>query len=102
MSKAYLILTDSGGLQEEAPSLNVLVLVLREVTERPEGVAAGVIEVVGTNEHAIVSKVLTLLADEAAYQRMAQGANPYGDGQASERIVEAIRAMSHEISGSTE
>jgi UDP-N-acetylglucosamine 2-epimerase (non-hydrolysing) len=94
MSEAYLILTDSGGLQEEAPSLGVPVLVLREVTERPEGVAAGVVKVVGTDEQVIVSEVVTLLENNLVYENMSQGANPYGDGRASQRIVEAIRAMS--------
>lgn len=94
MSHAYLILTDSGGLQEEAPSLRVPVLVLREVTERPEGVAAGVVKVVGTSEDAIVEGVATLLEDDSVYQRMAQGVNPYGDGRASQRIVDAIRRTS--------
>jgi UDP-N-acetylglucosamine 2-epimerase (non-hydrolysing) len=100
MSQAYLILTDSGGLQEEAPSLGVPVLVLREVTERPEGVAAGVVKVVGTDEQTIVREVVTLLENELAYQRMAQGANPYGDGRASQRIVEAIRRASSYIPNS--
>jgi UDP-N-acetylglucosamine 2-epimerase (non-hydrolysing) len=94
MSRAYLILTDSGGLQEEAPSLGVPVLVLREVTERPEGVAAGVAKVVGTDEQTIVEGVITLLEDDQAYQRMAQADNPYGDGRASQRIVDAIRMTS--------
>jgi len=94
MSEAHLILTDSGGLQEEAPSLGVPVLVLREVTERPEGVAAGVVKVVGTDKQTIVREVVTLLENDLIYQQMAQGANPYGDGRASQRIVEAIRAMS--------
>jgi UDP-N-acetylglucosamine 2-epimerase (non-hydrolysing) len=100
MSEAYLILTDSGGLQEEAPSLGVPVLVLREVTERPEGVAAGVVKVVGTDEQTIVREVVTLLENELAYQRMAQGANPYGDGRAGQRVVEAIRTASSNISNS--
>jgi len=94
MSEADLILTDSGGLQEEAPSLGVPVLVLREVTERPEGVAAGVVRLVGTDERNIVGEVVTLLEDERVYQHMARGANPYGDGRASERIVNAVRATS--------
>lgn len=91
MSDAHLILTDSGGLQEEAPSLSVPVLVLRDVTERPEGVAAGVVKLVGTDEQTIIEEAVTLLEDDVAYGRMAQGANPYGDGQASQRIVEALR-----------
>ena len=90
MSRAYLILTDSGGLQEEAPSLGIPVLVLREATERPEGVAAGVVRLVGTEEHAIVGAVVELLEDTLAYQRMAHCSNPYGDGRASQRIVKAI------------
>jgi UDP-N-acetylglucosamine 2-epimerase (non-hydrolysing) len=94
MSEAHLILTDSGGLQEEAPSLRVPVLVLREVTERPEGVATGVVKLIGTDEQAIVSEVTTLLEDPQAYQAMATGINPYGDGCASQRIVEALRAIS--------
>lgn len=93
MSQAYLILTDSGGLQEEAPSLGVPVLVLREVTERPEGVAAGVVKVVGTDERTIVRETVSLLENDLVYQRMAQAANPYGDGRASQRIVEAIRTL---------
>ncbi len=97
MSQAHLILTDSGGLQEEAPSLGVPVLVLRDVTERPEGVAAGVIKVVGTDERAIFDEVVTLLEDDGAYRRMTRKTNPYGDGQASRRIVEAIRAASSDI-----
>jgi len=90
MSRAYLILTDSGGLQEEAPSLGIPVLVLREVTERPEGVAAGVVRLVGTDENAIVEAVVELLENGTAYDRMAHGANLYGDGRASQRIVKAI------------
>ena len=94
MSEAYLILTDSGGLQEEAPSLSVPVLVLREVTERPEGVAAGVVKLVGTDDRAIVTQVTTLLEQDQVYRQMARGANPYGDGRASQRIVDALRTMS--------
>jgi UDP-N-acetylglucosamine 2-epimerase len=91
MSRAYLILTDSGGVQEEAPSLGKPVLVLREVTERPEGVAAGTAVVVGTDRERIVSLASELLSSPAAYARMANAVNPYGDGHASERIVAAIR-----------
>ena len=90
MSRAYLILTDSGGLQEEAPSLGIPVLVLRDVTERPEGVAAGVVKLVGTDEKAIVEAAVELLEDGDAYARMAHSLNPYGDGRASQRIVRAI------------
>ncbi len=91
MKRSYLILTDSGGIQEEAPSLGKPVLVLRNVTERPEGVEAGVLKVVGTDADAIVSEASLLLEDESAYRAMAQRRNPYGDGRASERIVEALR-----------
>jgi UDP-N-acetylglucosamine 2-epimerase (non-hydrolysing) len=102
MSQAYLILTDSGGLQEEAPSLGVPVLVLREVTERPEGVAAGVVKVIGTDEQTIANEVVTLLENDLVYRNMSQRANPYGDGRASQRIVAAIRATlsSHERAAS--
>jgi UDP-N-acetylglucosamine 2-epimerase (non-hydrolysing) len=90
MARAYLILTDSGGIQEEAPSLGVPVLVLRDTTERPEGVAAGTLKLVGTDEEAIVEAAARLLTDRAAYDDMAGRKNPYGDGRASERIVQAI------------
>lgn len=92
MARAHLILTDSGGIQEEAPSLNKPVLVLREVTERPEGVEAGVLKVVGTDSDRIVAEVARLLADEAIYREMAQRPNPYGDGHAAERIVEILQS----------
>jgi UDP-N-acetylglucosamine 2-epimerase (non-hydrolysing) len=92
MDRSYLILTDSGGVQEEAPSLGKPVLVLREVTERPEGVAAGTAVVVGTDRERIVDAASTLLSSPDAYARMANAVNPYGDGHASERIVRAIAA----------
>ncbi len=90
LERAYLVLTDSGGIQEEAPSYGKPVLVLREVTERPEGVEAGVAAVVGTREDGIVAEASRLLSDRAAYDRMATGKNPYGDGRASERIADAL------------
>lgn len=90
MKRATLILTDSGGLQEEAPGLGVPVLVLRGVTERPEGVQAGTVRLVGTDTRAIVAEAQRLLDDPTAYQQMAQAVNPYGDGHASERIVAAL------------
>ncbi len=92
MQHAYLILTDSGGIQEEAPSLRKPVLILREVTERPEVVALGAARLVGSHPDRIVAETSRLLDDYEAYQRMASVENPYGDGQASERIVEAILA----------
>jgi UDP-N-acetylglucosamine 2-epimerase (non-hydrolysing) len=90
MNRSYLVLTDSGGVQEEAPSLGKPVLVLREVTERPEGVAAGTAVVVGTDRDRIVSVASELLTSPQAYERMANAVNPYGDGRASGRIVTAL------------
>ncbi|SIS72634.1 UDP-N-Acetylglucosamine 2-epimerase [Alicyclobacillus vulcanalis] len=90
MARSTLILTDSGGIQEEAPSLGVPVLVLRDTTERPEGIQAGTLKLVGTDEEVIFSEAKRLLTDEAAYRDMAMRKNPYGDGRASERIVQAI------------
>lgn len=87
MARSYLVLTDSGGLQEEVPSLGKPVLVLREVTERPEGVEAGTLKLVGTNKQLIVDSASELIVDSGSYNRMAQAVNPYGDGKASERIV---------------
>jgi len=86
----HLILTDSGGLQEEAPSFGVPVLVLRDTTERPEGIEAGVLELAGTDEEAVFAKAHRLLTDRAAYERMSRAVNPYGDGRASQRIAQAI------------
>jgi UDP-N-acetylglucosamine 2-epimerase (non-hydrolysing) len=92
MARSFLIVTDSGGVQEEAPSLDVPVLVTREVTERPEGVEVGAARLVGTDETRIVRAVEELLSDVAAYARMASAPNPYGDGRAAERIVAAMLA----------
>lgn len=91
MKRSYLILTDSGGIQEEAPSLGKPVLVLRNVTERPEGVEAGTLRIVGTDQQKIVEQGLSLLTDDEAYNQMARLANPYGDGKASERIVAIVQ-----------
>jgi len=90
MRRAHLILTDSGGIQEEGPSLGKPVLVMRDTTERPEAIAAGTARLVGTDEAAIVSAVHTLLHDDAAYERMATAVNPFGDGQAARRTVDAL------------
>ncbi|MDC3411790.1 non-hydrolyzing UDP-N-acetylglucosamine 2-epimerase [Terrihalobacillus insolitus] len=90
-SRSHLILTDSGGVQEEAPSLGVPVLVLRDTTERPEGIDAGTLKLAGTDEDHIFSLADTLLSDPNAHEQMAKASNPYGDGQASSRIAEAIR-----------
>lgn len=90
-SRAHLILTDSGGVQEEAPSLGVPVLVLRDTTERPEGIEAGTLKLAGTEEETIYSMAKELLTNQEAYEAMAKAANPYGDGNASKRIAEAIR-----------
>jgi UDP-N-acetylglucosamine 2-epimerase (non-hydrolysing) len=91
MKHARLVLTDSGGLQEEAPALGKPVLVLRQVTERPEGIQAGTVRLVGTQTDAIVSQTRNLLDDPQAYDHMAQAINPYGDGKAAQRIVKAIK-----------
>ncbi|MGH9854564.1 MAG: non-hydrolyzing UDP-N-acetylglucosamine 2-epimerase [Blastocatellia bacterium] len=93
MKASYLVLTDSGGLQEEAPGLGKPVLVLREVTERPEGVEAGTVKLVGTNRRRIVEETMRLLDDQTEYERMSRAINPYGDGHASERIVEKLRSQ---------
>jgi len=90
MRRSFLILTDSGGVQEEAPSLGKPVLVMRETTERPEGINSGTVRLVGTNARLIVSGVNALLDDPKSYQRMAAASNPYGDGHAAERIAAAI------------
>lgn len=89
-ARAHLILTDSGGVQEEAPSLGVPVLVLRDTTERPEGIAAGTLKLAGTDEEQVYQMTKELLTNPEAYEEMAHAANPYGDGEASRRIVEAI------------
>ena len=90
MSRCYLVMTDSGGLQEEAPSLGKPVLVLRNETERPEAVTAGTVKIAGVNQGEIEQLAHTLLSDQSAYDAMSKAVNPYGDGMASERIVDAI------------
>ncbi|MDM5332348.1 UDP-N-acetylglucosamine 2-epimerase (non-hydrolyzing) [Ureibacillus composti] len=89
-ARSYMILTDSGGVQEEAPSLGKPVLVLRDTTERPEGIAAGTLKLAGTEEETIYQLAKELLEDEQAYLNMSQASNPYGDGHASRRIVDAL------------
>ncbi|QHQ18067.1 UDP-N-acetylglucosamine 2-epimerase (non-hydrolyzing) [Pectobacterium parmentieri] len=91
MNRSYMILTDSGGIQEEAPSLGIPVLVMRDATERPEAVEAGTVKLVGTEVASIVDAVSMLLTDEEAYQAMSRAHNPYGDGQACQRIVDALK-----------
>lgn len=90
LSRSYLILTDSGGIQEEAPSLGKPVLVMRDTTERPEGIAAGTLKLVGTNEETIYNEFRRLLTNQAAYDAMAHASNPYGDGHACERIADIL------------
>jgi UDP-N-acetylglucosamine 2-epimerase (non-hydrolysing) len=90
MSRAYIILTDSGGIQEEAPSLGKPVLVMRDTTERPEAVEAGTVSLVGTNVEKIVSELTKLLTSEQAYKKMSFAHNPYGDGNACKRILNAL------------
>jgi UDP-N-acetylglucosamine 2-epimerase (non-hydrolysing) len=90
MSRSYLILTDSGGIQEEAPSLGIPVLVMRDTTERPEGVAAGTLKLVGTEEKSIYENFSMLLSDKSEYDKMSQASNPYGDGFASRRIADIL------------
>lgn len=91
MKKAYLIISDSGGVQEEAPALGVPVLVLRDETERPEAVDIGVVKLVGPNKDRILGEAQTLLDDPEAYKAMARGVSPYGDGKGAERIVEVLK-----------
>ena len=93
MNRARLVLTDSGGLQEEAPSLGIPVLVARETTERPEGIAAGTARLVGTDRARIVTEAARLIDDSAEHAKMARAINPYGDGQAAGRIVAALGAQ---------
>ena len=94
LKRATLVLTDSGGIQEEAPGLRVPVLVMRDTTERPEGIDAGVVKLVGTERSRIVKETTALLTDSNAHAAMANGANPYGDGKASARIASILRSRS--------
>ncbi len=92
MSKSYIIMTDSGGIQEEAPSLGKPVLVMRDTTERPEAVEAGTVKLVGTDYHVIVKEAQELLDDSVKYEKMSKAHNPYGDGMACEKIIEVLNA----------
>ena len=101
-SRAHIILTDSGGVQEEAPSLGVPVLVLRDTTERPEGIEAGTLKLAGTDEETIYNLAYELLNNSAEYENMSKASNPYGDGKASYRIVQAIRHFYGKVDGKPE
>ena len=90
MNKSHLIITDSGGIQEEAPSLGKPVLVMRDTTERPEAIGAGTVKLVGSDVDVIVSEAVELIENEDAYNEMSFAHNPYGDGQASQRILDTI------------
>ena len=90
MARSSIVLTDSGGIQEEAPSLGKPVLVLRDTTERPEAIEAGTVKLVGTDENLIYETAYRLLTDKKSYDAMSEAVNPYGDGKASERIVETL------------
>lgn len=94
MARSYLVLTDSGGIQEEAPSLGIPVLVMRDTTERPEGIEAGTLKLVGTNEKSIYDAFSLLLENKEEYQKMATAVNPYGDGTASKKIVKILEERS--------
>src|SRR5207237_8502727 len=95
LRRCFLVLTDSGGVQEEAPTFHKPVLVLRKVTERPEASMMGLARIIGTSREAIVSEAAELLSDPAAYRSMSEGGNPYGDGRAAERIVESLGRWFH-------
>lgn len=93
LARSYLVLTDSGGIQEEAPALGKPVLVMRDVTERPEGVEAGTLRMVGTKEESIYKNIKLLIEDKSIYEKMCKAKNPYGDGKAAERIVDIIEKI---------
>ena len=97
MTRAHIILTDSGGVQEEAPSLGKPVLVMRETTERPEAVTAGTVRLIGTDVAAIIANVAELLTNPSAYEAMSRAHNPYGDGKASQRIIEQLINLQHNL-----
>jgi UDP-N-acetylglucosamine 2-epimerase (non-hydrolysing) len=96
MNKSYFIITDSGGVQEEAPSLGKPVLVMRDTTERPEAVETGTVKLVGTNKESIINEAQKLLDDENEYNTMSKAHNPYGDGKACQRIIDFIKDCNFE------
>ena len=96
MNKSYFIITDSGGVQEEAPSLGKPVLVMRDTTERPEAVEAGTVKLVGTNKETIIKEAQKLIDDENEYNKMSKAHNPYGDGKACEKIVKFIKGINND------
>ena len=102
MNQSQLILTDSGGIQEEAPSLGKPVLVMRDTTERPEAVDAGTVKLVGTDQEKIVTETRRLLTEPEAWAAMAKAHNPYGDGKGCERIIETLLKVRDESTGSQE
>ena len=95
-ASSYLILTDSGGIQEEAPTMGIPVLVMKKTTDRPEGVMAGTSKVVGTSEQSIYKEFTKLIKNKAAYTKMSKKTNPYGDGHASERIADIIEGKEYQ------
>ncbi len=97
MEKSYLILTDSGGIQEEAPSLGKPVLVLRDITERPEAVESGTVKVVGVSKDKIINEVLLLLDKPDYYKKMTQKKNPYGDGTSCEKIIKSLIVINKKL-----
>ena len=99
MNRAYFILTDSGGVQEEAPSLGKPVLVMRDTTERPEGIEAGVVKLVGNSTATIIREVKKIIENENEYNKMAQSKNPYGDGQSAKRICKVLSTYHQECGG---
>ena len=99
ISRSFLVMTDSGGLQEEAPACGVPVLVLRTETERPEAAAAGTVRVTGTEKETIIREATVLIEQSEAYEEMAKAVNPYGDGHACERIVKAITEWKRSLKG---
>lgn len=97
MEKSNIVLTDSGGIQEEAPGLGKPVLVMRDTTERPEALSAGTVKLVGTNYNKIINEISMLLDDEKCYEKMSKSVNPYGDGKGCQKIVEVLKNLNDNI-----